>query len=72
MEQNNKPEVNLRKCKQCGIYKERISSGKFDTYNKRYRQFNGKSWNGSRCGDCHAERAKENMKKLRQKRKTDA
>lgn len=62
-------EINLRKCKDCGEYKPRVNSGRFDANNKRYREFNGATWNGNRCGECHKALTKERMRKLREERK---
>ena len=58
-------EENKRVCKKCGVLKLRILSGKFDLYNKKWTDETGKLWNGSTCPQCHLEKTRENMKKLR-------
>lgn len=58
-------EANLRLCKVCNEKKIRILDGKFDAINKRWVDSTGKCWNGNVCPDCHKNRAKHNMRKLR-------
>lgn len=58
-------ESNLVHCKHCKKLKERIEDGKFNKTNKRFKDINGKLWNGKTCPDCHAEKIKMSMKKLR-------
>lgn len=60
-------EMNLRKCKTCNQLKQRILVGNFNPLNKKYEDEHGSLWNGSTCPSCHKEKAKENMRKLRQK-----
>lgn len=57
-------EIDMRRCKACGEFKERIMSGKFDTYNKRFKDTEGKYWNGNVCPACHKE-IQRKLQKLR-------
>lgn len=65
-------ERDMRKCKRCGEVKLRILDGKFDLRNKRWRQEDGKLWNGNVCGDCNQIRIKESTRKLRAIRKLES
>jgi hypothetical protein len=66
-------EKDNRKCRRCEQLKPRILVGKYpDGKNKKYADDSGKLWNGSVCGSCNVKRAHENMKRLRQRVKTDA
>ncbi len=61
-------ETDLRKCKRCEQLKPRKLIGKYpDGKNKKYADETGKLWNGSVCGVCNVARAKEGMKKLRER-----
>ncbi len=59
-------ESNKRHCKICGQLRTRIEDGKFpNTKNKRYKDEEGKLWNGKTAPCCHGIKVKEGMKKLR-------
>ena len=58
-------EQNKRVCKICGATKDRILDGKFDKYNKRWKDNTGLLWNGNTCPQCHVIKCKENMRKAR-------
>lgn len=61
-------ESNLRLCKRCNQVKRRILLGKFpNSRDKKWSDDSGKLWSGSVCPPCNAERAKEIMRKKRQK-----
>lgn len=60
-------EANKRQCKKCGLLKDRISDGKFNQKDKRWRDETGKLWNGSCCPSCNQERVKTSMKFSRSK-----
>lgn len=56
-------ERNLRQCKVCKEIKLRILDGKYnDGRNKKWKDENGKLWNGNNCSDCHKEIQKEIQK----------
>lgn len=59
---NISSEINIRKCKDCGNFKQRILVGKWDDKNKKWVDESGKPWNGNRCGLCHVEKMKSNMR----------
>lgn len=65
-------ERDLRKCKKCNEIKWRVLDGTFDGVNKKWRQEDGKLWNGSTCGECNLTRMKESTRKLRAIRKAEA
>ena len=58
-----------RHCKDCGELKTRIEDGKYNSKDKRYKDENGKLWNGNRCGSCVVKRSREHMQQLRTLRK---
>lgn len=60
-------EKQMKLCKMCGILKERILVGKFDKHNKKYADETGKLWSGHYCPTCNVIRARENMRKLKEK-----
>lgn len=60
-------EVQRKACKVCLVVKERIFDGMFDKKNKRWKDKEGRFWNGHTCGECQQELVKENMRKLRKK-----
>ena len=63
-------EENKKVCKKCLVEKVRNLSGKFDSYNKRYDDENGKAWRGFVCPDCHKVDIKNRMQAMRVLRKT--
>lgn len=55
-------EQNFRQCKQCGVIKNRISSGMFDEKNKKWVDEDNGTWNGKVCPTCHRANVRQNMK----------
>lgn len=65
-------ESNLTHCKICGELRTRIEDGKFpNSKNKRYKDEEGKLWNGRVAPCCHGIKIKENMKRLRWQKKLE-
>lgn len=65
-----KEENDLSTCRLCEKIKPRRFVGKFDDKNKKYVDEHGKLWNGRTCPQCHTDRARNNMKRLRKYGKT--
>lgn len=63
-------EVSVIKCKECGELKKRHLDGTYDGINKRWRDEEGRVFNGKLCPECHQFRSKVNMRKLREKSKS--
>lgn len=54
MENKELLEKNLRVCKECMTLKLRVVAGKFkNSKGNKYRDSEGKLWNGRTCPDCH-------------------
>lgn len=63
-------ESNKTQCKVCKAMKDRIEDGRYpDGRNKRWKDEDGKLWNGHICAACNKISATEAMKKLRDERK---
>jgi hypothetical protein len=60
-----KEENDLSTCRVCDKIKPRRFVGKFDDRNKKYVDADGKLWSGRICPQCHKDRAKNNMRRLR-------
>lgn len=59
-------EIQQRHCKICGQLKARINLGQFpNKSSKRWVDETGKQWCGLLCPDCQRNRAKANMRILR-------
>lgn len=57
-------------CRTCGVEKQRIPDGMFpDARDIRYRDADGRLWNGKNCGFCDNERKKASQKEQRLQRK---
>lgn len=65
------PEKSVIKCRECGELRTRYLDGTYDGLNKRWRDKEGKVFNGKVCPECHLFRTKVNMRKMR-KRVKDA
>jgi hypothetical protein len=65
-----KEESDLSTCRLCEQIKLRRFVGKFDDKNKKYVDDQGKLWNGRVCPQCHSDRSRSNMKRLRMYGKT--
>lgn len=63
-------EENLHICKRCKKLKKRISDGKFNDRDKRWKDDEGLLWSGKVCGSCNRDRARETMQKARAKKET--
>lgn len=55
-------------CKICKQERIKIFAGFFDAFNKKFVDENGGTHNGRTCAECHRNKAKDNMKKLRDRR----
>jgi len=65
-------ESDKRLCKMCNELKIRTMVGKYpDNRNKKFADETGKLWNGSICGVCNVKRSHTNMKKLRERIKSN-
>lgn len=62
-------DVNLTKCKICGMIKKRIYDGRFPSGDKRWVGEDGHQWMGHTCSECNRERSKGSMSKTRKKKK---
>lgn len=61
-------ESNIRKCKVCGQEKQRILAGTYpNNKDKKWKQEDGKLWNGNTCGDCNVKESYKKMRKARGK-----
>jgi DNA-directed RNA polymerase subunit M/transcription elongation factor TFIIS len=59
-------EANRTICKVCRKIKMRIQSGKYpDSKDKKWVDESGVQWNGRTCPDCHRERMKFHVRKVR-------
>lgn len=58
-------ENDLSTCRVCEKIKLRKLVGKFDDRNKKYVGACGKLWNGRVCPQCHRDKVKHGMKKMR-------
>lgn len=68
----NDPTLERRQfiCKVCNQEKTKIRIGYFaDKINKKWVEPDGSTLNGAVCGHCHRERIKNNMAKLKEKRR---
>jgi hypothetical protein len=59
--------VDFRICKDCRRKRKRISDGKFDATNRRYKDDDNLTWNGNRCGACHKTKMKIEQRERRKK-----
>lgn len=64
-------EKNIKQCKICLEFKERINAGKYPSLkDSRYVDSKGKEWNGHTCSDCHrkkvAQRKRANSQILKE------
>lgn len=74
MEQNKHEamqETDKKHCKKCNQMKTRIQDGTYDGKNKKWRDEEGKLWNGRVCPTCQVAMTRENMQKMRKKVKED-
>lgn len=55
-------EKNTIICKVCRQLKVRISDGKFNDRDKKYRDEQGLLFNGKTCGSCHQEKMRKNKR----------
>lgn len=67
---NMKEETDISTCRVCDKLLVRKFVGKFDDKNKKYVDEGGRLWNGRTCPRCHADRSRNNMKRLRKYGKT--
>jgi len=58
----------MRKCKECGVIKQRTEVGKYKK-DKKFRDGEGLLWNGNICGSCNRVRARKVMQKTRKERR---
>lgn len=65
-------EIQKKICKSCGVEGTRISAGNYISGNsKKWIDENAKQWSGLTCPKCQANRARVNMRILREKRKLE-
>lgn len=63
-------ESDKRHCKICNELKSRILDGKYNAKDKRYKDENGKLWNGKICPSCQKRKTRDNMRSLRDKQRS--
>lgn len=61
-----KPVVETKQCKVCNEYKIRVLDGKFNKKDKRWRDGDGRMWNGLVCPPCHSRRSADRLAKKRE------
>lgn len=64
-------EANMSKCKICNELKLRIMIGRYPNgKNGKFVDATGKQWSGRTCPACNTSKAKNNMQRLREQRKS--